>query len=120
MPQYDFACDCGHKQSVIWPMSKSKNILCCPECGDSMYREYNFRTGNKTYKQPLISDSLAINPEQITEHREHFPDVEVLPDGRPKFENYKQHNDYLAKTGFVKQTQKVKKKGKIIAKTKKA
>ncbi len=120
MPQYNFACDCGNKQSVIWSMRDAGKILECSQCGQDMYREYNFSVGGDTYSKPLVSDSLAINPEQIPEHREHFPDVEVLPDGRPKFENFKQHDNYLKKTGFVKQTQKIKRKGKTIAKTKKA
>ena len=119
MPQYDFACDCGHKQSVVWSMKKSKHILCCPECGNSMYREYNFCVGGRDYYKPIISDSLAISPEQISEHREQFPDVEVLSDGRPKFSNYKQHDDYLKKTGFRKVRQKIKRKGKRVVKTKK-
>jgi len=119
MPEYKFACDCGHRQSVIWSMNKSKNILCCPECGNSMYREYNFSVGGGTYSKPIVSDSLAISPEQIPEHRKHFPDVEVTPEGQPVFDNFKKHEDYLQKTGFVKERQKLKPKGKRIGKTKK-
>ena len=115
MPQYDFSCDCGYKESVIWPMNRSNEVLECSECGQKMYREYNFRTGNKDYSKPLVSDSLAINPEQISEHREHFPDVEVTSEGQPVFKNYKQHDSYLEKTGFRKVRQKIKPKGERIA-----
>ena len=115
MPQYDFACECGHKQSVIWPMSRSNELLKCVQCGGQMYREYNFHTPKDSYSKPIASDSLAINPEQIPEHRKKFPDVNVLPDGRPVFDNYKQHDDYLKKTGFIKKRQKIKIKGERIA-----
>ena len=115
MPQYDFACDCGHKQSVIWPMSRSGELLKCSECSGQMYREYNFNTPKDSYSRAIVSDSLAINPEQISEHRKHFPDVEVRPDGRPVFDNFAKHENYLKKTGFIKNRQKLKPKGERIA-----
>lgn len=118
MPQYDFCCDCGNTESVIWPMSDSRKLLDCSKCGKKMYRKYTFRIGNQPYSRPLISDSLAISPDQISEHREHFPDVEVLPDGRLKFDNFQQHDSYLKKTGFIKKTQRIRRKGKTIAKMK--
>ena len=85
----------------------------CPYCGckdvevlgDVDMSEFGiqpFNVGNATYGKSLISDSLAINPSQIAEHREKFPNVEVLPDGRLKFDDFKTHNDYLEKTGFTK------------------
>jgi hypothetical protein len=106
MPQYDFACDCGHEQSVIWPMSRSRELL---DCG-----VYHFNTPADSYSRPIASDSLAINPEQIPEHRKQFPDVEVLPDGRPVFDNFAKHDAYLKKTGFRKKRQKLKPKGERI------
>lgn len=115
MPQYNFACDCGHKQSVIWSMSRSGELLKCSECGKQMYREYNFHTPKDSYSRPIVSDSLAINPDQIPEHRKHFPDVEVLPDGRPVFDNFRKHDNYLKKTGFKKSRQKTKRRGERIA-----
>jgi hypothetical protein len=56
------------------------------------------------------SESLAINPDQIAEHRKHFPDVDVLPNGVIHFTSFKQHDNYCEKTGFAKQTQKLKPK----------
>ena len=101
-------------------MNRAGELLECSECGQKMYREYDFSVGGRDYSKPIISDSLAVSPEQISEHREQFPGVEVLPDGRPKFTNYKQHDDYLKKTGFRKIRQKLKPRGKRIAKAKKA
>ena len=118
MPQYDFRCDCGNTESVIWPMSDSRKLLDCSVCGRKMYRIYSVNIHDDSYSKPLISDSLAINPDQIAEHRERFPDVEVLPDGRLKFDNFRQHDGYLKKTGFVKTPQKIKQKGKTISKIK--
>jgi hypothetical protein len=117
MPQYNFACDCGEKQSVIRSMKDYKKPLKC-KCGEKMYRVYNFSVGGDTYSKPIVSDSLAISPTQIAEHKKHFPDVKVTPDGQPVFDNFKQHESYLEKTGFVKHTQKLKPKSKTIVKTK--
>lgn len=55
-----------------------------------------------------VSASLAINPSQIEEHQKTFPGVDVLPDGQIHFTSFKQHDEYLKKSGFVKQTQKRK------------
>lgn len=119
MPRYDFACNCGNKQSVIRSMKDYKKSLKCSKCGRKMFRTYNFSVGGDTYSKPIVSDSLAISPEQISEHRELFPDVEVTSEGQPVFENYRQHDNYLKKTGFRKKQQKLKPKGKRIAKAKK-
>ena len=115
IPQYDFACKCGNKQSVIWPMSRSGELLECSKCGGQMYREYSFHTPKDSYSKPIASDSLAINPDQIAEHREQFPDIEVRPDGVPVFDKFSQHENYLRKTGFIKHRQKLKPKGERIA-----
>lgn len=79
-----------------------------------MYREYHFRTPGDSYSKPIVSDSLAISPDQIAEHGKHFPDVGLTSEGQPIFENYKQHDNYLRKTGFIKNRQKLKPKGKRI------
>ena len=118
IPQYDFACNCGHRQSVIWPMSRSNELLECSECGGQMYREYNFHTPKDSYSKPIVSDALAISSDQIAEHRKHFPDIELMCDSesaRPIFDKFSKHENYLKKTGFKKHRQKIKPKGERIA-----
>lgn len=86
----------------------------CPECGRGMECDFSSGRGRQTstsYGSGVISDALAINPDQTEEHHKLFPGVEVLPDGRIKFANYKQHDDYLTKTGFRKIPQRIKVKG---------
>jgi len=61
--------------------------------------------------RPLVSDSLAVAPQQVEEHRRTFPDIPLTKEGQPVFTNYKQHENYLKKTGFVKLKSKVKRKG---------
>jgi len=87
----------------------------CKLCGFAMNRDYQadlFAPGNKDYAAPLHSDSLAISPDQVKEHQRLFPDVKIDLECRPVFENYKQHDGYLKKTGFVKHRQKTRKKGR--------
>ncbi len=104
MPEYGFVCDsCGVGDSVIAPMSDVPQELRCKKCGAKMRRVYSFAPGGcRDYPHPIVSQSLAMNPTQIPEHRERFPDIEVTPDGCPIFTNYRQHDAYLEKTGFVK------------------
>jgi hypothetical protein len=65
------------------------------------------------YGRDLVSNSLAMSPLQIAEHKRMFPDIEVRPDGRPVFKNFKQHDNYLRKTGFKKVRQKTKAKSSV-------
>lgn len=91
----------------------------CPECDREMYTAYikgsTFNAGNKEYGKPLVSDSLAMHPSQISEHNKLFPDIRVTPEGQPMFDNYQQHDKYLKTCGFRKIPQKIKAKGKKIS-----
>jgi hypothetical protein len=81
-----------------------------------MRRDFGFEkvhASSDSYQRSIISDSLAMHPDQIPEHNRMFPDVKVHKDGRPEFTNYKQHQTYLEKTGFVKMPGK-KRRGKRI------
>ncbi|MBE3139508.1 MAG: hypothetical protein IMZ53_02890 [Thermoplasmata archaeon] len=79
----------------------------CPKCGAQMY--WNLKgAGIAAGDYNHVSDSLAISPEQIPEHRQHFPDVDVLPDGRPHFTSVSQQSRYLEKAGFDKKPQRIR------------
>ena len=118
MPQYTFKCsECGTSVERVLRMSESDDPQVCPRCTSivPMHRDYQAdmcNVGNKEYATPIHSDSLAISPEQVTEHQRLFPDVKLDSECRPILENYQQHNNYLEKTGFIKQRQKPKKRGK--------
>ena len=118
MPVYTFVCSkCYKSDERILPMKKADEPQFC-KCGYQMQRDYQsdvFNPGNKEYGKTKWSDSLAINPEQIAEHKRLFPDIPVDSDGRPGFDNYKQHDNYLEKTGFRKVRQKIRRRGKRIA-----
>lgn len=113
MPFYSFVCDkCGQKWEQFREMEHSNDPSLC-RCGEWMRRDFKIDCpavggGAHKYRRPIVSDSLAINPDQIEEHHRLFPDVKILDDGRPVFEDYKTHDAYLEKTGFVKQRQKIK------------
>lgn len=67
------------------------------------------------YSKPIHSDALAMNPEQVAEHREMFPSIPVDEQCRPVFTNSQDHQDYMNKCGVVKKEQKIKPQGEIIA-----
>ncbi|KKN69823.1 hypothetical protein LCGC14_0437690 [marine sediment metagenome] len=110
MQLYKFACDCGHRQEVTWPMNRSKELLVCA-CGKKMYREYNFHNKNMSYSRPIHSDSLAIAPSQRVEHEQRFPDIKLDAACRPIFDNVQTHQKYLNDCNLVKDRQKLKVKG---------
>jgi putative FmdB family regulatory protein len=104
MPLYEFQCgECGHVTGVIAPMSSVPTTTPC-EMGCSLpsTRIFSFNSGNVDYANPIVSQSLAMHPEQIDEHKRLFPDIPVTPDGCPVFSNFADHEAYLKKTGFVK------------------
>ena len=70
---------------------------------------------NAPYKKPLHSDALGMQPDDVAEHREKFPDIEIDSENRPVFTNMRQHDAYMEKVGVVKATQKLRKRGKVIA-----
>jgi hypothetical protein len=115
---YDYEChECGLKTSTVGPATPEQeaektghgdNVRCPdPDCGGIAWRCYTFNVAGDSYANPIVSDSLAMNPNQIAEHRELFPDIKVTPAGQPVFENYKQHDAYLEKTGFTKAPKKI-------------
>lgn len=114
MPIYEFKCDeCGKIEEIICSVKELDNLkppICCKQ---KMYRIYSFNAGNKDYFKPIHSDSLAIMPDQVAEHRRLFPDIEIDSENRPVFTKFRQHENYLKKTGFEKVPQKIKRRSKI-------
>ena len=117
MPIYGFQCKEHNTYEEVLCAAKGRpgtgddGCPKCPECGKDMVEDWRPRNGRQTstsYGSGVISDSLAISPDQIEEHHKLFPGVDVLPDGRIKFDNYKQHDNYLKQTGFRKLPQKLK------------
>ena len=102
MPTHEFVCDdCG----VRIEDNTTKEIHRCYKCGKDM--RWDSRVAiHSNYDRPIVSDALAINPEQIPEHRRLFPNIEVRPDGRPVFDNFTDHEGYMKKCGIIKQPQK--------------
>ena len=85
----------------------------CPECGEEMHIPMNSGIldtmgGGRQFAETHWSDSLAISPSQVKAHQKLFPDVRVRPDGVVGFDSVAQQDQYLNKTGFVKQTQKIR------------
>ena len=111
MPLYTYRCGvCGEQKEIIHSMNETKLPTCC---GKVMYRDYRVdlpNAGNREYRKPIISDSLAISPEQRKEHERLFPDIKLDPECRPVFDEFKKHEKYLKDTGFRKAPQRIKRR----------
>ncbi len=96
--------------------TNTKGVHSCPRCGGDM--RWNLNIGiHGNYKNPIHSDSLAINPSQRAEHEKLFPNIRIDKQNRPVFENYVDHENYLKKTGHVKLPKKIKPKSERICLT---
>ena len=121
MPRYEYICpECGCEEEIIKPMAEVDVMENCSICGLILNR--NFRAenvlvgaGRRSYHRPIVSDSMAVAPNQVEEHRRLFPDVKMLNDGRPVFDNFTEHEKYLKKCNIEKVPQKKRKRGKRIS-----
>jgi len=119
MPLYYYQCKiCNSTDSDIRVIADRNDSMVCCECGGVMERAVGLENPNivrtEDYADPLHSDSLAINPSQVAEHRKLFPDIEIDSQGRPVFKKYRQHDKYLEACGIDKKEQRIKPKGKRI------
>jgi len=120
MPRYEFYCpECKWPTEVIMSMNLVGRPQYCPKCNTKMNRDFRAEgvlvgAGKRSYHKPIVSDSLAMNPNQIPEHRKLFPDVQVTSEGQPVFDNFSDHEKYLQKCNIEKVPQKKKKRGKRI------
>ena len=111
MPVHDFVC---RKCKVLVQYTTTRVIHYCPECGEPMAWDCRVSIAGN-YDVPIHSDSLAITPDLVEEHKREFPNIRLDGELRPIFDNYGDHEAYLKKTGFVKHPQKLRKKGTRIA-----
>lgn len=116
--RYDFSCPkCGIVKEVVRMMSEVGEPVMC-DCGTQMTRKFGFRVGagrKQRYARPIVSDSMAMSPDQIPEHRKLFPNIEVTPEGQPVFDNFTDHENYLKKCNIQKLPQRKRLKGKKIS-----
>ena len=111
MVEHTFICDsCGCSVQD----HTTKDVHRCPKCGIDMRWDLA-KLGVSDGDYEHISDSLAMNPEQIVEHHQRFPGIDVLPDGRPRFTSVRQQQNYLKEIGFTKEPQRIRSKGKRIS-----
>lgn len=118
MPFYSFECPkCEAKYEHLRAMKDADKICKCRKCGAKMNRDFAadvpFASGD--YKRAIHSNSLAISPDQRTEHLQKFPNIKLDSQNRPVFDNFQNHQAYLDKCNIVKDRKKIKPKGVRIA-----
>lgn len=108
---FDLLCKgCGYrirkaKDSDYRLVDEQLRFPYCPTCGTIMYHATQGSNGDYNH----TSDSLAIHPDDIPEHRRLFPGVEVTAEGQPKFTSTRQQERYAEKSaGCYKKPQKTK------------
>lgn len=119
---YPFSCPrCGNVDDLVRSVADRNEPALCTQCGEEMMRilfmGIRASKGKKQYARPIVSDSLAVSPDQIAEHRRMFPNIQVTKEGQPVFDNFSDHEAYLKKCNVVKGKGKSRKgsKGRRIA-----
>ena len=112
---------CGTEHEDVRAITADEPEFECADCSVEMRRNFQEELPvihDDHYSRPIVSDSLAIHPDQIAEHKKLFPDIKVQGDGRIVFDKYSTHNTYLEKRGLVKYEQKKSKNGNVIRRVK--
>jgi hypothetical protein len=106
MFNYDLICkNCGHAiqnpqdTDYRWEDGQ-RRFPYCPICNNIMCNGVLGIAPDGDYEH--ISQSLAINPLDIEEHRKHWPNIEALPDGRLKFKSVREQEQYAHHFGLDK------------------
>ena len=118
MPFWDFKCPVCNKERARFLTKREHDTLC--ECGEIMKPvgptdviEFpHAQSRGKLYSKEIHSDSLAMSPTQVEEHKRKFPNIKIDSECRPVFDNFKDHDAYLEKTGFAKMPGKKKKRSR--------
>lgn len=114
MKDWTFVClKCG--ETLELDESPDSAPRCCDEYMDRVFNAHKIiNVGNKEYFHTKFSDSLAMAPSQIAEHKRLFPDIKVDSEGRPGFDSVRQHSDYLKKCGLHKEPQQIRKNKRAV------
>ena len=104
-----WVCDCDNKSRTC-ESEHADPVPICSMCGSKMYMKGHRIQGSQRtfnilgygYAKPVHATSLGINPSQIEEHKQLYPDIKLDSECRPVFENFRQQDAYLKKTGFDK------------------
>lgn len=94
----------------MWEWCKKKCLVFLTKLGGGL-----MNINNVPYKKPLHSDALGMQPDDVAEHREKFPDIEIDSENRPVFTHMRQHDAYMEEVGVHKPQQKVRLGGTIIS-----
>lgn len=106
MPEYTFKCSCGHRQTVIRPMSESDLPVLCEIDGFAMSRDFAADFGRQRHGDiwPMVSAMAGINPSQIDEFRKFDKQkgvpTEYTPDGDVVFRSRRHRKEYCEAHGL--------------------
>lgn len=108
MPSYSFKCfKCNNALTEIRPMSECKNKVRCPNCDEDMERDYvaeHSSTYHCSGNWPMVSDSMAVHPDQRAEAAADSIKKGVPTDydsqGRPVLTSARHRKRYAEAYGF--------------------
>ena len=103
---------CPGCKVVVFSMDKTPPVCRWCSAQSETFISDGANIGGCDYDTPIVSDSLAVSMNQIDEHKQAFPGIEITPQGQPVFHNRREHDKYLDQINMVKQPKKIKNLGK--------
>ncbi len=106
MPLYEYVCDtCGHRLDEVRRIAIRTVPTPCPnpQCAGTCFFDPIASMSPHTdtgYNQPILSEALGVDPTQIKEAQQRFPDHKFTPDGRMILESHGQRRKILKELGF--------------------
>ena len=106
MPLYEHACSCGETVEQFRKAADWNKKPQCPLCHTPMPQTYTGKNVRANYARPVHLDSMGFsaNPEDVAEHREKFPGVDLaFKDGFavPVMQNLNQKRRYLRENNWA-------------------
>lgn len=124
MPRYEYACSvCGHREDRVVPWAMADDPMPCPACAnrvpidappDVALEAFKKPIGilkrdsiasmrvhaDMGYQSPILSTSLGVHPDQISEAKRRFPHHNFAPDGRMILSSHSERNKVMKELGF--------------------
>jgi len=100
---YDFECEqCGTITEDMFLIDERPDYILCPKCQERAIRIISHRVKGNAESREMWSKAFGINPDQIPEMRQRFPEDEYHPvTGAMKIKGFKHQKQIAKRLGMV-------------------
>ena len=106
MPTYVYKCTLCERLKTEYRQIRNRNrAQTCPmfDCGGILERCKAAETVNSTemdYLHPVYSEAMGVDPSQVREHRQRFPDIPMTNEGQVVCKSHAERKRIMKKLQF--------------------